>query len=351
MKQRIDFLVKVTISFFFFLAFSFSIIAQQKVKNRIILWDVTASMTGSINSNSPNYGYNVNTDIDKVVRVGLVKIITQFPEDNGDFRVLPFRTDILDFDKVFKNDKAGKDAAINYINKYEIDKKPVGFTNICGAWDQAMTYLDINKDNIIYLFTDGNQNIAYGPNGKNCLPSIVDKYCKLTKGGETYTYFVSLNINNNLSPDPSCPIKIINVGEVRERGIPDIAKSINLTPVNSPLIINLQDKSSQVERFKVKGDGVIPENLKVSADIKIDPAYPLGIKAKIISISGNNVDIEFSLDDYTGSTIQKLKNMSSLNLQATIKPISSDSNIKFDPVDLPVVIKFKKPEKLNIKIN
>ena len=101
----------------------------------------------------------------------------------------------------------------------------------------------------------------------------------------------------------------------------------------------------------MKGDGVIPENLKVSADIKIDPTYPLGIKAKIISISGNNVDIEFSLDDYTGSTIQKLKNMSSLNLQATIKPISSDSNIKFDPVDLPVVIKFKKPEKLNIKIN
>ena len=335
----------ITIFLLLLLSNSFS----QKAKNRIIIWDVTASMTGSTNGTAPGYGYNSNTDIDKVVRDGIIKIISQFPEDKGQFRILPFRDNILD-NKQFANDKQGKDAATNYINNYVIGKKPVGYTNICGAWDQSMQFLDMGKDNIIYLFTDGNQNIDYGPNGKNCLPGVVDKYCKLSKGGETYTYFVSLNINNKINTDPSCPIKFIDVKDPIH-DFPDPAKSIALTPQNSPLIINLQDKPSQIERFKVKGDGEVPKNLNVNSDIKIDPAYPLGIKSKIIAFHGNNVDIEFSLDDFTSSTIQRLKSISNLNLSASINLKASDNKITFEPAELPVLIKYKKPQRLNIKIN
>ncbi len=323
----------------------------QKEKNRVILWDVTASMLGSTNSTAPSYGYNSNTDIDKIVRVALVKIINSFTEDNSTFRILPFRTEIIDNKEVFKCNKEGKIAAINFINTYVIDKKPIGYTNICSAWDQAMSLIDIGKDNIIYLFTDGNQNVDYGKDGRDCLQGVVDKYCKLSKGGDAYTYFVSLNINNNLITDPGCPIKVMNLGDVKRDGIPDIGKKADLIPLNSTLVINLQDKNSQIERFKISGDGVVKKDLKLEIELTIDPSFPLGIKYKIIEIKDGHVDIEFSLDDYTTSTISKLKNISNLSQTASIKLKASDENITFVPSELPVSIRFKKPQKLNIKIN
>ena len=94
--------IKAIIIFMAFIfSFSTKIIAQKAV-NRLILWDVTASMVGSTNNTPPNYGYNANSDIDKQVREVLKKIISDTEEDDGVFNIYPFGSDILEY-KSFLN--------------------------------------------------------------------------------------------------------------------------------------------------------------------------------------------------------------------------------------------------------
>lgn len=200
----------------------------QKPINRIIVWDVTASMVGVTNTTPPDFGYDHNTDIDSIVRVGIIKIIKNTIIDNGTFRIIPFST-VTIADNQYKNDTKGRTDLIKYINNYKIEKKPTSSTNICGAWDIAMNYIDQTKQNIIYLFTDGKQNVSYGPDGINCLTRIVRKYCELTNGSETYTFFVSLNISDNsfssiLKDACSENLKYLDVDSVGGKGIPPLVK-------------------------------------------------------------------------------------------------------------------------------
>jgi len=326
----------------------------QSPKSRIIIWDVTASMVGSTNSVPPNYGYNANSDIDKDVRTGIIKIISDSPDDNGEFRVIPFGTDILDFTKIFKNNQTGKADAINYINNYVIDKRPVGYTNICGAWDKAMNFIDPDKQNIIYLFTDGSQNVPFGPDGKNCLPSIVQKYCNLTRDSETFTFFVSLNVSDKsfssiLNNACSKNLKYLPLDDVKKNGV---ILPISLVAKFNPIIINLQDKLPSItERFLVVG-GATPADLKIRAELEIDQQYPLDIKNSVKSNKEGKLDVEFTLEDISGNTIEKLKNISNLNIEGTIKLSGANSNntVSFEPSEIKLKIINKKPEQLNFII-
>ena len=324
----------------------------QKAKSRIIIWDVTASMVGSTNSVPPNFGYIANSDIDKDVRIGIIKIINDSPDDNGEFRIIPFGTDILDFTKIFKNNKAGKSDAINYINSYVIDKRPVGYTNICGAWDKAMNFINPDKQNIIYLFTDGSQNVTFGPDGKNCLPSIVQKYCNLTKDSETFTFFVSLNVSDKsfssiLNNACSKNLKYLPLDDVKQNGV---VLPISLIAKFNPITINLQDKlPSSIERFLEIG-GVVSAGLKINAVLEIDPQFPLDIKNSIKSDKEGKLDVEFTLEDISGNTIGKLKNTSNLNIEGILKLTSLNSTISFEPSEIKLRIINRKPEQLNFNI-
>lgn len=333
----------------FFSSFSSFGQSQQKEKNRIILWDVTASMLGSTNSTPPNYGYNLNSNIDAIVREGLIKIINQFPVGNGQFRILPFRTEVLQT-ILFNNDVRGKVAAINFINSFVIDKRPVGYTNICAALDQAMSLFDVSKENVIYLFTDGNQNTEYKNFGRNCLPSILDKYCLLSKQEENFTYFISLNTMNDIHTDSSCPIKIINVGDVRNHGIViNEIVPVKLITTNSPIYIYLQEKNAQIIRFKTQADGIIPPDVTISGDLEIDSAFPLGVICRVISIDKSYINVEFTLDDYTGRTFNRLKTNFRLDMSAKIMLKCNKSNVSFgNDAVLPVRIIYKEKEKVII---
>ena len=336
--------IKAIIIFMAFIfSFSTKIIAQKAV-NRLILWDVTASMVGSTNSTPPNYGYNANSDIDKQVREVLKKIISDTEEDDGVFNIYPFGSDILEY-KSFLNTSNGRKDAINYITNYKIDKQPKGYTNICGAWDKAMIHIDPKLRNVIYLFTDGSQNIAYGPDGINCLSSTVNKYCSLTKGTDTYTFYISLNVADKTFQgilENACKNLTVVIGEGPIMPI----IPLKLVAKFQPLSFNVQDNSSSAERFTV--DGKMPSDLKkINADLEINTQDKLGIKATITSNKDGNLDVNFTLEDISGKAIATLKTIQNLNIVGKIK-VSIEGSTEI--TEIPINIINKKSPQLNFII-
>ena len=322
------------------------IFAQKKENNRIILWDVTASMVGSTSS-----GYNPKHDIDKNVREGLRKLINDFNDDNSTIRIFPFTTTILDYSKEFKANSSGKAAATKYINDYYIDKKIKGFTNICSAWEMAHNYIDKAKSNHIYLYTDGEQNINYGSDGKNCMQGLIDKYCDLTKGA-CYTYFISIDaVNNKINFPPNCG-KTYDVGggEVIE-----IPKSLNLSILNAKMVHNLQDGLSQIVRFKEIGNRKIKGFIPTGKLIFSNTAYSFDVKFSLVKeYEDGTVDFKLTFVDYAESTVKRLKSIPKLNEKATFTFESSDNEVTFDPIQLDILFNYEKPkpvQKVTIKID
>jgi len=340
-------LMKVVKLIFVLFLFSSSF-AQTKLTelNRVILWDVTASMVGS----TPN-GYNQATDIDKNVRQGLRNLINSFEEDNSTFRILPFTTDIIDFTKVFTASATGKSNALSYIDKYVISPQIRGYTNICAAWEKANSYIDKGKSNFIYLYTDGEQNISYGPEGRNCLQALVTKYCELTKGS-SFTYFVSINSNNRVVFPAECG----TILEVGGHTPPPPPKSLNLTPLSNSLYFNLQDGMTQIIRFRANGDRKVGASFKPLGKLTFsDPSYSLDVELTLKKEYDNNsVDFELKLIDFSNTTINRMKQVLNLNESAILYLESNDREIKFEPTQLSVIFKYEKPkpiQKVNIKID
>jgi len=334
----------------FFMAFIFSFstkIIAQKAVNRLILWDVTASMVGSTNNTPPNYGYNANSDIDKQVREGLIKIITDTKDDDGVFNIYPFGSDILEY-KSFLNISNGRKDAINYITNYKIDKQPRGYTNICGAWDKAMIHIDPKLRNVIYLFTDGSQNIAYGQDGINCLSSTVNKYCSLTKGTDTYTFYISLNVADKtfqgILANACKNITVVTADDVKNKGI---NLPLKLVAKFQPLSFNVQDNSSSAERFTADGGTMATDLKKINADLEINTQDKLGIKATITSNKDGNLDVNFTLEDISGKAIATLKTIQNLNIVGKIKVSVEGST---EVTEIPINIINKKSPQLNFII-
>ena len=330
----------------FIFSFSTKIIAQKAV-NRLILWDVTASMVGSTNNTPPNYGYNANSDIDKQVREGLIKIINDTKDDDGVFNIYPFGSDVIEY-KSFLNTSNGRKEAINYITNYKIDKQPKGYTNICGAWDKAMIHIDPKLRNVIYLFTDGSQNIAYGQDGINCLSSTVNKYCSLTKGTDTYTFYVSLNVADKtfqgILANACKNITVVTADDVKNKGI---NLPLKLVAKFQPLSFNVQDNSSSAERFTADG-GTMPTDLKkINADLEINTQDKLGLKATITSNKDGNLDVNFTLEDISGKAIATLKTIQNLNIVGKIKVSVEGST---EVTEIPINIINKKSPQLNFII-
>jgi hypothetical protein len=325
-------------------------IFAQKPQNSIFIWDVTASMVGTTNSTPPDYGYKADADIDKEVRAGLKKIINGISENSGEIIILPFGTNIWEI-KRFNSNMQGKENAINYINNYNISKRPAGYTNICGSWDNAMQYVDSQKENLIYIFTDGEQNIAYGPHGNNCLGYIVEDYCRRVKNTNAFTFFISLNIDERSFSDVlnnACAkhLKYVPLTEVKGS---EIQPPISLVAKFNPLTINLNDEHPvATERFEVKG-GNVPENFKMA--IRLEGVnHPLDLLASVIKSDETNFDVQFSLEDIDGKTITALKNNKSLNLNGEIL-IEDHDGVSFEPSVLHLYIINKEAQKLIFKIN
>ena len=318
--------------------------------NRVILWDVTASMVGS----TPNGGYNPATNIDRNVRQGLRNLINSFEEDNSTFRILPFTTNIIDFNRVFTASATGKQNALSYINNYVISPQIIGFTNICSAWVDAHRYIDRGKINFIYLYTDGEQNTSFGPDGRNCLQGLVTRYCELTRG-TSYTYFVSINANNRIIFPAECG----TILDVRGDTTIPTPRSLNLTPLSRALYFNLQDGMTQIIRFRENGNRKVGASFRPSGVLNFsNPSFSLDVELTLIRENNNrSVDFELKLSDFSShatTTNRMMRQGPNLNESAILFFQSNDREIKFEPDSLSVIFKYERPrpiQKVNIKID
>jgi hypothetical protein len=341
--------LSVVLSFLMLINFSsFSSFGQSQPRefNRIILWDVTASMVGS----TPN-GYNAATDIDKNVREGLRNLINTFKDDNSTFRILPFTTDIIDFSKTFSSNPSGKQQALNYINSYVISREIKGYTNICAAWEKANSYVDRGKSNFIFLYTDGEQNINYGKDGLNCMQGLIDKYCDLTKGA-SFSYVISINANNRFHFPPECGLVITRPGDTP----PPPPHSLNLTPLTNSILINLQEGLTQTLRFRENGDRKLGNNFVVSGKVVFsNPAYSFDVQLNLKKEYDNGTaDFEVKFVDFSNKTVPRMQQVAHLSETATLTLESADKEVKFEPTDLQVIFKYERPkpvQKVNIKID
>ena len=59
-------------------------------------------------------------------------------------------------------------------------------TNICQAWDRALNYIDPNKDNYIYLLTDGRDNKNPSPDGTENVCLRIRQWCERTEASQGY---------------------------------------------------------------------------------------------------------------------------------------------------------------------
>jgi len=341
--------LKILTLLMIFNLFFLSISSAQKPKNRIILWDVTQSMRGSTSSDpSTDYGYEASKDIDQKVRAALIKIIDSTKDDEGGFKICPFGTKIWEY-KDFPNNVTGRENLKNYIKQYKIDKKPQGFTNICSAWTEAMTTLldhDQNKQNLIILFTDGSQNIPYGPNGKDCLKTVIESFCELTKKStDMYTFYVSLNLDDNVIKNANCPNVIYVNGKTTEGIIP---LPLALIPKFKPLVFNVQKPTGSIERFDISfGDSKTLTD--INATLEIGGQYKLGVKSKIKAIQTGYIDVSFNLDDIDNE-VKNLKSIKDLKIEGKIIITPLTTGVSSPSVEIPINIINKQEHQLNFII-
>ena len=315
--------------------------------NRVILWDVTASMVGSTPS-----GYREAGNIDRSVRNSLKELISTFKNDNSTIRILPFTTDILDNMKVFRSNTQGKANAIDFVNSYVIDPQIRGYTNICAAYEKAYEFVDRSKTNTIYLYTDGEQNIAYGPEGRNCLQTLIDRKCVWALNS-SFTVFISINANNRVTFPPGCGTYINIIGKDPNGWRP--VYDHTLIPQTSSSIINLQEGLSKIVRFKKSPSSDLRKNFSPTATISFgNPSYSLDVTMVLTRDNSNSVDFELNFVDWPRTTISQMQRVTNLNEAATITFFSADSTIKFDPPSMQMIFRYERPrpvQKVNIKID
>jgi hypothetical protein len=180
------------------------------------------------------------------------------------------------------------------------------------------------------------------------LSSTVNKYCSLTKGTDTYTFYVSLNVADKtfqgILANACKNITVVTADDVKNKGI---NLPLKLVAKFQPLSFNVQDNSSSAERFTVDG-GTMPTDLKkINADLEINTQDKLGIKATITSNKEGNLDVNFTLEDISGKAIATLKTIQNLNIVGKIKVSIEGST---EVTEIPINIINKKSPQLNFII-
>lgn len=336
-----------------------SISRAQREMNRIVIWDVTESMIGVTRLNDPpDYGYNPEHDIFGAVKKGIIDVINKAAADNsGTIRILQFRERVLD-NQLFKNTPQGRAQAVKFVSDYKLYRGPrsAGNTNICGAWEQSMQYLNPEERNVIYLFTDGGQNVPNGPYGVECLSHLINTYCALTQNSDAFTFFVTLDVKNNplaVELENACPKRLayVSLNQLKKTGIPPL---VNMRAMFDTLYFNIQDNQpSSTERYEVIGSA-LPSDFAVHAALHLfSGSYPLDVSEKVEPVNGRKCDIDFALEDVSNRGFADLRNELNGKLYGELRvdnATSSNSYILISPATIPVVIFDKKPETLNFRV-
>lgn len=325
--------------------FGFSQISKKN--NHIYIWDVTLSMKGY------NGAPNIYDDVANV----MIKSLGNIEEDGSDIFIIPFQDKVLQTYRQ-KATASGKQAAIDFVKGFKNEN--ITYTNICIAWEKAITLLNNNEKNIVYLLTDGEQSDLGGKGyPKTCLNKVIDQYCALANNTEnSYTFYISMT--DKLSPTfkkklrESCPEYLRFI-----EGTPP-TNIISIQPTSTTQIVNLRENDlSFTQYFDV--DGNLPETFKFNAILSTNGLnLPAGVNIKINNnqnrvIENGKSKFELSINS---SDLQKLRKSAPEEMTATLfyskqdlkKLGLEDHIIEFTPDRVNLKIRNKKEKTLKITL-
>ena len=162
------------LKFFFLIAMIFMVaqsVSAQRERNYIYLLDCTKSMSGYNNSPdiwAPTKNY-LKTDIERQIKGTTVHVV---PFQGSCQTVRSFHAEDFNWKSMEKE-----------LDGYQ---ENITNTNICDAWDEGLKHIDQNKDNYIYLLTDGVDNCK----GTAALAQKLAQFCG--KYRNTYAFYVTL---------------------------------------------------------------------------------------------------------------------------------------------------------------
>ena len=147
--------------------------AAQRERNYIYLFDCTQSMSGFQHKSPDIWEYTkkyLKNDIERQSPNSVIHIV---PFQNSAFPDITFTRKDFDWDKVNKQ-----------LDDYE---KTISFTNICSAWTRGIQLLDPNKDNYMFLLTDGGNSKQYGD-----VPAVCNQIRQWCSHQNSYAFYVML---------------------------------------------------------------------------------------------------------------------------------------------------------------
>ena len=161
-----------------FLIMSVSVMAQRQ-RNYVYLFDCTWSMKSpyGIWEHAKQF---MKEDIDQLDENANVTIIL-FHQNTAN----PICFKAKDF--VWKNVETQCENMINASQR----------TGICNAWDLGLKYIDKNRNNYLYLFTDGTENVHQRKTDAVC--ERIRKWCQ--QAPNNYAFFVALGKEIKEKPD------------------------------------------------------------------------------------------------------------------------------------------------------
>ena len=147
----------------------------QRERNYIYILDCSRSMVTEYHIWDPTLDY-LEKDIARLSDQTMVTIV-------------PFQGTVYDKSVIHELKKEFDWAKF----KKEVYKYPETLTgtNICQAWDRALNYIDPNKDNYIYLLTDGKDNKNPSPDGTENVCKRIRQWCE--RAGNSQGYYVALS--------------------------------------------------------------------------------------------------------------------------------------------------------------
>lgn len=297
--------------------------------NRIFIWDVTLSMQG----------FGGSEDIWDEVKKRMIQNIQQIPDDDGVLTILPFQEDIVN--PVFTNEttEEGKKEAIDFIKKFDTNNPT--YTNICKAWERAVSYIDNNKLNLVYLFTDGKQNAPNSGYREDCMSDLASDWCELANRTRScYGVYVALTDSAALRGHlreiicEDCPDFLI---------CGDNPNIVNIRPKHPNIYVSIREDSYFDLSFYVTG--TLPDQFTYQLNLQDNPIIEIDEKIEYQMSRGYNTRVAFKQNStQTGEGDYEIK------LSISCNKDYPNSIIHFAPSYVTLKISIQPLKTLTIKV-
>lgn len=224
-----------------------------KSEKRIYLLDVTASMEGRGNVETPN--------IFEEVKRQLCTTLQNIESQDTEIVLIPFTN--IPHEPISGN-ISQCDSLVNEIGKMTIRR---GDTNIAGAWERGLKELDSLKVNYLFLLTDGLHNCGVE---KEVLYQNLKDWQDISAGKYMFAFYVMLTPNAK-------ELEIANIVEQTRQMwlIESMDVNVSFLATDLQLTANVNQNNNVTIHFTSNNSKIFDRNMDFSLILEDNPYYKL----------------------------------------------------------------------------